>query len=64
MPRQRIGFLRGFGLKTTIDFTHFDLELGMAFKGTAGVDEFQMRKKKRDVRDFEMDCKKSFLLPL
>ena len=39
VPRQRVGFLRRFGLKTSTDFAHFDLESGMVFKGTAGVDE-------------------------
>ena len=37
--RQRVGFLRRFGLKTSIDFAHFGLESGMVFKGTAGVEE-------------------------
>ena len=37
VPPQRVGFLCLFGLKTGIDFAHFGLELGMVFKGTAGV---------------------------
>ena len=37
VPPQWVGFLRLFGLKTGIDFAHFGLELGMVFKGTAGV---------------------------
>ena len=28
-----------FGLKTGIDFAHFDLESGMVFEGTTGVYE-------------------------
>ena len=31
--------LRRFGLKTGIDFAHFDLESGMVFEGTTGVYE-------------------------
>ena len=34
MPPHRVGFLRRFGLKTGIHFTHFCLELGMVFEGT------------------------------
>ena len=30
----RVGFLRRFGLKTGIQFTHFGLESGMVFEGT------------------------------
>ena len=30
----RVGFLRGFGLKTGIHFAHFGLESGMVFEGT------------------------------
>ena len=37
VPPQRIGFLRLFGLKTGIDFTHFGLELVMVFEETTGV---------------------------
>ena len=33
------GYLRRFGLKTGIDFPHFDLESGMVFKGATGVYE-------------------------
>ena len=37
MP-QRVWFLHRFGLKTDIDFAHFDLELmGMVFKGAMRV---------------------------
>ena len=35
----RVGFLRRFGLKTGIHFTHSGLELGMIFEGTTGVYE-------------------------
>ena len=34
VPPHRLGFLRRFGLKTGIHFTHFCLELGMVFEGT------------------------------
>ena len=64
---QRVGVLRRFGLKTSIDFAHFGLESDMIFKGTTGVYEriyffqFQMSKKEREICEFEMDFKKSFL---
>ena len=64
---QRDGFLRRFGLKTSIDFARFGLESGLIFKGTKGVHEriyffqFQMSKKEREICEFEMDFKKSFL---
>ena len=34
VPPYRVGFLRRFGLKTDIQFTHFGLESGMVFEGT------------------------------
>ena len=34
VPPYRVGFLRRFGLKTGIQFTHFGLESGMVFEGT------------------------------
>ena len=34
VPYHRVGFLRRFGLKTGIDFSHFGLESGMVFDGT------------------------------
>ena len=67
VPPQRVGFLPRFGLKTSIDFAHFGLESGLIFKGTTGVYEriyffqFQMSKKEREIYEFEMDFKKSFL---
>ena len=39
MPPHRVRFLRCFGLKMGIHFTHFGLELGMVFEGTARVYE-------------------------
>ena len=33
----RVGFLRRFGLKTSVHFAHFCLESGMIFEGTTGV---------------------------
>ena len=67
VPPQRDGFLRRFGVKTSIDFDHFGLESGLIFKGTTGMYEriyffqFQMSKKEREICEFEMDFKKSFL---
>ena len=40
-PRQRVGVLRCFGLKTGIDFAHFGLKSGMDFEGITGVLEFK-----------------------
>ena len=37
MLPQKVWFLRLFCLKTGIDFAHFNLELGMVFKGTTKV---------------------------
>ena len=37
VPPHRVGFLRGFGLKTGIHFAHFGLESGMGFEGTSGL---------------------------
>ena len=37
VPPQTVGFLRRFGLKTGINFAHFDLELGMVYGGTTIV---------------------------
>ena len=39
VPPRRVGFLRRFGLKTSIHFARFDLESGMVFEGTTGVYE-------------------------
>ena len=39
LPPQRVEFLRRFGMKTGIHFTHFGLESGMVFEGTTGVYE-------------------------
>ena len=39
VPPRRVGFLRRFGLKTSIHFAHFGLESGMVFEGTTGVYE-------------------------
>ena len=39
VPPRRVGFLRGFGLKTSIHFAHFGLESGMVFEGTTRVYE-------------------------
>ena len=34
VPPQRVWFLSRFGLKTGIDFDHYDLKSGMVFKRT------------------------------
>ena len=36
---QRVGFLRRFGLKTSIHFAHSGLESGVVFEGTTGAYE-------------------------
>ena len=46
----RVGFLRRFGMKTGIHFTHFGLESGMVFVGTTGVYERIYRVNSRSVR--------------
>ena len=71
MPPQTVVFslpVHRFGLKRGIDFAHFGLESGMVFKGTMGVHELiycfnsKMSEKEREICEFEMDFKKSFLL--
>ena len=37
VPPHRVGFLRGFGLKTSIHFAYFGLESGMVFEGATGL---------------------------
>ena len=65
MPPQRVWFLHRFCLKMGIDFAHFGLESGMVFEKTTGVMylsfQFQMNKKEREIWEFKMDFKKSFL---
>ena len=39
VPPYRVGFLRPFGLKMGIHFTHFGLEWGIVFGGTTGMYE-------------------------
>ena len=39
VPPQRVGFLRRFGLKTGVDFAHFDLESVMVFEEITGMYE-------------------------
>ena len=43
VPPHRVGFLRRFGLKTGLRFSHFGLESGMVFEGTTGVYERSYR---------------------
>ena len=64
----RVGFLRRFGLKTSIDFAHFGLESGTVCEGNMGVNEriyrFNSkweRKKEREICEFEMDFKNFFV---
>ena len=33
VPPHRVGFLRRFGLKTSLHFAHYGLESGMIFEG-------------------------------
>ena len=56
VPPDWVGFLRRFGLKTGVHFTHFGLESGMVFKGTTGVQnvlllfQFQMSEREEVIR--------------
>ena len=70
VPPQRVGFLRRFGLKTGIDFPHFGPEskIGYGFPGNFEsvrkylLFQFQMSSEEREICQFEMAFKKSFLL--
>ena len=57
-------FLGRFGSKTGIHFAHFGLESGMVFEGTTGAYERneKERKKEREIREFEMNFKKSLFV--
>ena len=60
---QWVGFLRRFGLKTVIDFAYFGVNSGMVFEGMhEGICRFNSNgiRKKRVIREFEVDFKKSF----
>ena len=59
VPPYRVGFLRRFGLKTTIHFAHFGLESGMNVLSFY----FQMSKKEREICEFEIHLK-NFLFAL
>ena len=75
VPPYRVGFLRRFGLKTSIHFAHVGLESGMVFEGTTGVYERIYRFNSKWVRkgggegrrrnwcEFQMDLK-NFLFAL
>ena len=39
VPPQRVGFMRSFGLETSIDFVYFGLESGVVFDRTTRVCE-------------------------
>ena len=66
VPPQRVMFLRRFGLKTGIDFPYFDLE-GFWFLRelreciNVFIVSIPNEKKEREICEFEMDFKKSFL---
>ena len=68
VPSQRVGFLRCFGLKTGIHFSHFGLESSMIFRGNYGSIwtylsfQFQMSKNEREICEFEMGLKNFFCL--
>ena len=71
MPSQRVGILcRRFGLKMGIDFAHFGLEsilfsmqlLERTNVVVVSISTEKERKKEEEIRKFEMDFKKSFLL--
>ena len=66
VPPQRVMFLRRFGLKTGIDFPYFGLE-GFWFLRelreciNVFIVSIPNEKKEREICEFEMDFKKSFL---
>ena len=69
VPPQRVWFLPRFGLKTGTDFAYYGLESGLVFEKTTGVYEciyrrfqFQMNKKERELCEFVVGFKRSFLL--
>ena len=70
VPPQRVGVLRRFGLKTGTDFPQFGPEskIGYGFPGNFEsvrkylLFQFQMSSKEREICQFEMAFKKSFLL--
>ena len=70
VPPQRVGFLRRSGLKTGIDFPHFGPEskIWYGFPGNFEsvrkylLFQFQMSSEEREICQFEMAFKKSFLL--
>ena len=59
---QRVGFLRRFGVKTVTDFIWSGIGYGL--QGNYGnvrtylLFQFQMSKKEREIRDFDVDFKK------
>ena len=67
---QRVGFLRCFGMKTGIHFTHFGLESGWVFEGSTGVFEWVYRfnskgsKKERENRRIRNGFEEFFLFVL
>ena len=64
VPPQRVWVLLRFGLKTGIDFAHFGLEPGMVLREVReSTNVFIVSTPNvREIWEFEMDFKKSFLL--
>ena len=69
MPPHRVGFLRRFGLKTSIYFACFGLESGMVFEGITGVYEcnylsfqFQMNENEVEIYEFEIYAFEEFFV--
>ena len=64
VPPKRLWFWGRFGSKTGIHFAHFGLESDMLFEGTTGAYERneKERKKEREIRESEMDFKKSLFV--
>ena len=60
VPPKRLWFWGRFGSKTGIHFAHFGLESGMLFEGTTGA--YERNEKEREIREFEMDFKKSLFV--
>ena len=63
MLPQGVGFLRHFGVKTSIDFAHFGLEPGMVFKRTtvAGTNVFIVSIPNEHERKRNMRIRNGFL---
>ena len=66
MPPERVWFLWCFGLKTGIDFAHFDLETmvlrELQERSTHLSFQFRMNQKERVICKFKMDFLKQIFL--